>query len=92
MGEVKLFVPLIRAMSNKEIPYRSDEMEAIAKIPVPAWRKKLLLFLSRLLNARFDYPYRWRYEGKKMGRPSEKRAGLYVKFGEDGKVIEMREK
>lgn len=44
----------------------SNEVFRIAEIPVPKWRKILFLSISRLLNVREDFPFRWRYNGKKI--------------------------
>lgn len=44
----------------------SDEVFRISRIPVSRWRKFLFLFVSKLLNVREEFLYRWRYKGKKI--------------------------
>ncbi len=44
----------------------SDEVFRISRIPLPRWREFLFLFMSKLLNVREEFPYRWRYKGKKV--------------------------
>lgn len=44
----------------------SDEVFRISRIPVSSWRKSLFLTMSKLLNVREEFPYRWRYKGKKV--------------------------
>lgn len=44
----------------------SDEVFCISEIPIPRWRKFLFKLVSKLLNVRKEFPYRWKYKGKKI--------------------------
>ena len=43
-----------------------NEIFRISEIPISRWRKLLFLLISKLLNVREEFPYRWRYRGKKI--------------------------
>ena len=44
----------------------SREVFRISEIQIPRWRKYLFSLISKLLNVREEFPYRWRYTGKKI--------------------------
>lgn len=54
-------------MNEDELQYelglQEEEEDRISQIPISMWRKKILLFVSKLLNVRDNYPYRWSCKG-----------------------------
>jgi hypothetical protein len=44
----------------------SKEVFEISAMPIPKWRIFLFQLVSKLLNVREEFPYRWRYKGKKI--------------------------
>lgn len=50
---------------KNSVEYLSKEMDDIACIKISKWRWFLLEKISKLLNVRENYPFRWRYKKQK---------------------------
>lgn len=51
---------------KNSVEYLSKEMDDIACIKISKWRWFLLEKISKLLNVRENYPFRWRYKNKNL--------------------------
>ena len=53
---------------KNSVEYLSKEMDDISCIKISKWRWFLLEKISKFLNVREKYPFRWKYQGKDLSR------------------------